>query len=392
MKNKKMMITLAVIALIVTLPQITTDMYIPSLPAIAKHLHTTLGQSQLTMAFFIAGIAITTLIYGPISEGIGRRWTIIIGVIIAIIGTAFCLSANNIHILQAGRFIQGCGLGACAALWRSVFRDTFSGDELARIGSYFVIILTGSVIMSPFIGGYFEQYLGWRSTFIFLFFWMIIVLLLLLSIFKETSQHHGKHRLSFKFMLQSYAELLNNRVFMGFSLMSFLAYGGLIAWLTAGPIVLIHGAGIRPITFGYLMIISGISTGIAGFANGKLTKIISLTSIISIGMGLMTLSGIIMLLCYYIFGLDVYIVIIPAAIFIAGSTFIFINCFALSFENVGHIAGYAGSLYSCIQLLGGVFFSAILGSLNTNSPVPLGSIFVISGLTTFLAYKTIARR
>ncbi len=391
MKDKKIITTLAIIALIVTLPQIATDMYTPSLPAIAKYLHTTLGQAQLTMAFFIAGIAISSLIYGPISEVIGRRWTIILGIIIAIIGTIFCLSAQNIHVLQAGRFIQGCGLGACAALWRPVFRDTFSGEALARIGSYFVIILTVSVMISPFIGGYFEQYLGWRSTFIFLFCWMIIVLLLLLSIFKETSQHHGKHRLSFKFVFQSYAELLGNRVFMGFSLMSFLAYGGLITWLTAGPVVLIHGAGISPVAYGYLMILSGIGTGMGGFVNGKLTKKISLPSIVFIGMSLMTLSGIIMLLSYYMFGLNIYVVIIPAIIFTFSSTFIFINCFALGFENVGHIAGYAGSLYACIQLLGGVLFSAILGALNTNSPISMGSIFLLSGMMTFLTYKTIVQ-
>ena len=380
MARKNIFITLSVIVLVATLTQISTDIYIPSLPAIAQSLNATLGQSQLTLALFISGVACFTLIYGPLSEGIGRRLTIIFGLSIAMIGSVCCLFANTIHILQLGRFIQGCGLGACASLWRSIFRDTYSGADLARVSSYLVNLVTLSVIISPFIGGYFEQYLGWRSTFVFLLCWMTLVLLVVVFLFKETSQHHHKDRLSRRFIVKAFIDLLSNRCFMSFSLIVFLAYGGLLSWLIAGPIVFIHTMGLSPVSFGHLMILSGLSTALGGLVNGQLTKKLSMSALMVVGMCLMIVAGFAMLLGYILVGLYVSVILIPAMIFIFGSTFVFMNCFALAFDNVGHVAGYAGSLYSFIQLLGGVVFGVVLAHVNTKTPVPMAVMFTVSGL------------
>ena len=86
-------------------------------------------------------------------------------------------------------------------------------------------------------------------------------------------------------------------------------------------------------------------------------------------------------------GLNLIAIMVGALIFIIGSTFIFMNCFALGFENVGHIAGYAGSLYACIQMLGGVCFTALVGYFSTYSPVPMGLIFIGCGVLSFVVYK-----
>lgn len=380
MNQKQTLTTVRVIVLIATLTQICTDIYTPSLPAIAHDLHTTLGQLQMTMALFMAGVAITNLIYGPLSEGIGRRYTLMIGISIALVGTLICLNSHSILALQFGRFIQGCGLGACNSLWRSIFRDTYSGAELVRVSAYLVNLLILSVILAPFIGGYFQQYLGWHATFVFLFCWMILVLLIVTKLFKETSQHHGAHRLNINFVKKSYRELLTNRRFMSFCGMIFFTYGGLFAWLTSGSVVMIHGIGITPVMFGYLMIFSGLATAVGGFVNAKLTNLISLNLIVILGLGMMVLSGVLIMLSMFIMGLNIYVVLVPTLLFVIGSTFIFMNCFAMAFEDVGHIAGYAGSLYASIQLLGGTVFASLLGHLSTNSPIPMASMFIASGV------------
>ena len=393
MHKKQTVILLSVIILIATLTQICTDMYTPSLPAIASDLKTSLGHAQLTMTYFMAGIAITTIIYGPLSEGIGRRKTIMLGIGIALIGSVLCILATNIYSLQVGRLVQGCGLGACNALWRTIFKDTYSSKEdMARVGSYVVNIFTLSIIAAPFLGGYFQQYLSWRYTFMFLLIWMLMVLGFLIFSFTETSQYHGKHRLNLNFFFKAYRELLSNRNFMSFSIMVFFTYGGLFAWLTAGPVILIHGIGITPVHYGYLIIIPGLMVALGGIVNAKLTKKITLPSIIKLALVMMVLSGICLLAAYYTIGLNIYMIIIPAMIFIFGSTFMFMNGFAMAFEDVAHIGGYAGSLYACIQLLGGVFFSSILGHLSTNSPVPLGLMFMASGVCAWFVYQAFASK
>lgn len=76
-------------------------------------------------------------------------------------------SAQTI-VLIMGRLIQGCGAGACSALWRSIFRDTFEGAELAKYGSYFSILVTFIVPAAPLFGGYLQEYFNWRASFAFL--------------------------------------------------------------------------------------------------------------------------------------------------------------------------------------------------------------------------------
>ncbi|MDF1654860.1 MAG: multidrug effflux MFS transporter [Coxiellaceae bacterium] len=372
--------TLVVIVLIATLPQISNDIYTPSLPAIAHQLQTTLGQSQLTLAFFMLGVAITNLIYGPLSEGIGRRYTLISGLIIATIGTIVCITSPSIGLLQLGRFIQGCGLGACNALWRSVFRDNYSGKELARMSSYLLNFVILAMMLAPFVGGYMQQYLGWRATFILLACWIFAVLLVVFKCYKESNKHHGTDRLNLKFIGKSYLEILTNRSFMAFAAINFFSYGGLFSWLTSGSMIFIKGIGITPVAFGYLMLSSGLATALGGLLNAQLLKRISLNRLITIGLCLMILSGLLIIAGAIFFGVNIAVVLIPTFIFITGSTLIFMNGFALAFESVGHIAGYAGAIYACIQLLGATIFASILSHLNTPSPIPMAIMFCVSGL------------
>lgn len=389
---KQYRVVLLIVLLIGTLVQITTDIYTPSLPAIAQALNADLGQSQWTMTFFIIGVTVTNLIYGPLSEVIGRRWTLMIGILIAVVGTAICVFAHSIHSFQLGRLIQGCGLGACAALWRTVFRDTFSGAALARAGSYLVNGIVLSVTLAPFVGGYFEHYLGWRATFGFLFLWQLMAVALIFFFFKESSVHHGMHRLKLSFFVKAYAELLTNNAFMVYSVLVFFAFGGLFAWLTAGPIVLIHGLNASPLLFGYLMLTTGAAMAAGAVINRRLTKKRSLPQVLNIGCTIMLAAGVVLLLQQFLFAPTIIGIMLPAACFVLGSTLVFPNSFALAFEKVGHIAGYAGSLYTSIQQLGGVVFSAILGHLSTSSPLPMALMFIASGVLAIVIQKLFAEK
>lgn len=383
-------IILVIILAVGTLTQVCTDMYTPSLPAIAHYFHADVGQAQFTMTALMLGMTLTCLLYGPLSEVIGRRLTLILGIFIAIVGAAICLFAHSITILQLGRFIQGCGLGACSTLWRSIFRDTYSGDELASVSSYLTNFILLSVVLAPIMGGYFEQYFNWQTTFIVLLAWSVIVLAMVAFLFKETGQHHGKHRLNIKFIVSTYRELLTTRSFMGFTFCSLLTFGGLFAWLTAGSVVLIKGAGMQPVSFGWLSIITGLAMALGGTLNGKFVKQIGSRIMMQWGWALMTLAGTLLFSGYYVFGITVWSVLAPAVIFIFGSTLVFANAFSNAFLDIGHIAGYGGALYSGIQLMGGVVFSAILSHLNASNPVPMAGMFIASGVLAWMVYKFVA--
>lgn len=173
-----------------------------------------------------------------------------------------------------GRLVQGAGAGACASLWRSVFRDSFSGDELAQYGSYLVVAVMFVIPTAPLIGGYLQEYFGWQASFIFMTIYSIIALLGVIFGFKEMNVNYHILKLKVKFIINKYSILLRSPIFMGMTCCTFLNYGVFFSWFVIGPVLLIDRLGMSPIEFGWLTFIcGGIAYGFAGFLNGKLVKI-----------------------------------------------------------------------------------------------------------------------
>lgn len=386
MKSKNLLFFVIILA--VCLTQFASDIYAPSLPSIATSLNSSIGLVQWSMAIYMLGVALSQLIYGPISEGIGRKTPLVIGLIIMLVGSVICVFSPNINMLITGRFIQGCGAGACAALWRSVFRDVFTGEELAKYGSYFVIFVTFIVPAAPALGGYLQHYFGWRSTFIFMTVYGIVALSAILYGFSETSQHHHTDRLQWPYITSTFRRLLTSRIFMGVTLCIFLGYGAFFAWFTAGPVILIHQLGMTPVAFGWFTFIGGgAAYALAGWINGRVVSRFGIPNMMRTGWVIMFISGAFMLLGKIFFGLTTWGVVIPIIIFYFGSTLMWPNAFATAFTPFGDIAGYAGALYGFMQVCGAAVISGIVAHLPSTNQIPLALIIMITSVLAWLIYE-----
>ena len=184
--------------------QFASDIYAPCLPAIAKELDTSISLVQFTMSIYMLGVALSQLIYGPLSEGIGRKTPMIIGLVIMTLGSIICVFATNIETILIGRLVQGCGAGACACLWRSVFRDSFSGENLAISTSHLVIFIMFIAPIAPALGGYLQETFGWFSNFIFMALYSLLALLGMTFKFRETNKNFHRSKLNIKYILGQY--------------------------------------------------------------------------------------------------------------------------------------------------------------------------------------------
>ena len=216
---------LAIIGLFACLGQFAIDIYTPSLPAISQQLGVSIQSVQWSVSIYVIGLALSMLVYGPVSEAFGRRKPLLFGLVLIIVGSVICAIADSISTLLVGRFVQGCGGGAAAVLWRAIMRDLFSGDELAKYCSYLSPLIVGIMAVAPILGGYFQHYISWRASFIFILLYAVVCLCLILYQYKETSQHHHVERLQFKFIKKTFIQILSNRIFMGYSLSVFLTFG-----------------------------------------------------------------------------------------------------------------------------------------------------------------------
>jgi len=385
-------IFLAIIIFVGCATQIASDIYTPSIPAIAQALNTPINHAQWSMPIYMFGIALTQLIYGPVSEGIGRRAPLIFGLILFFIGSIVCVATPSIEVLLLGRFIQGLGAGACAALWRSMFRDAFEGEQLAKYTSYLIMFISFVLPAAPAVGGIIQETLGWRANFGFITLYIIITLFLVITQLHETSKHHHKERLKKSYIISTYKQLLTSRIFMGYTFCVFLTYGAYFATFVVGPVLIIHVIGLSPMEFGWLsLLVSSLGLFLGGIINSRCVPRYGVTTMLRVGWGLTALSGLLMLLGNFIFGINAYVIMIPLFLFIFGGIFIWPNVFAGAFQPFGNIAGYAGSLYSFMQMGGGAVVGALVSHLPDHNQIPLALVLLILPLLAWAVFEFVVR-
>ncbi|WP_420421269.1 multidrug effflux MFS transporter [Simkania sp.] len=383
----------SIIVLAACLTQFASDIYAPSLPGIAVSLQTDMDWVQWSLSIYMVGVALSQLIYGPISEGIGRKKPILVGLFILLFGSIICAFAQNIFFLILGRLIQGCGAGAVAALWRSIFRDIFKGEELAKYTSHLVIFVMFIIPAAPALGGYFEHYLGWRSTFLFMLCYTVVTLCAVGWGLRETNVHLHRERLKLSYIFPTYLSLLKSPLFMGITACTFLTYGAFFSWFVAGPVLLIKLAGLTPVEFGWVTLIGGgCAYVLSGYLNGKCVGRFGMKNMMRFGWAVCIVSGLFMLLTFFVHGVQAWSIIASVVAFYFGSTFIWPNAFSIAFTPFGKIAGYAGALYGSMQIGGAAALGSLVSFLPDHNQLPLAIVFIVApslawGIFTTLSLK-----
>ncbi|MBX3709088.1 MAG: multidrug effflux MFS transporter [Gammaproteobacteria bacterium] len=382
-----------IILLVGCAAQIASDIYAPSLPAIASNLQTSITKVQLSMVVFMFGLAVSQLIYGPISEGFGRKIPLTGGLIILLIGDLISLFAPTIEVLIIGRVIQGCGAGACASLWRSIFRDTFEGAELAKYGAYFSIFVTFIVPATPALGGYLQEYFNWRASFIFLSIYAFTTLLMVIILFKETSAHHHVDRLKVRFIIDSFKHIFSSPIFMGYTVCTFLCYGAFFSWFAIGPVLLINIVGISPVEFGWIaLFVGGLATAFGGWVNGRFVTTLGTAYMLRSGFVIMIIAGFLMFIGKLLFGINLIVIVAPMILFYFGVTFIWPSAFAGAFAPFGKMAGYAGAVYGFMQISGAAVIGTLVSYLPHQNQIPLAFVFIGSSILSWIVFEKVVRK
>ena len=137
----KKYVFLFIILLVSCVTGIASDLYAPSMPSISQELDVSIDRVQWSMAIYMLGVSLFQFFYGSLSDIFGRKPILLLGLSVFFVGSLICFFSSDIEWVIFGRFIQGSGAAACAALWRAIFRDVFKSEELAKYGSYLSVIM-----------------------------------------------------------------------------------------------------------------------------------------------------------------------------------------------------------------------------------------------------------
>jgi MFS transporter, DHA1 family, multidrug resistance protein len=260
---------IAVLAALAATGTLATNILLPSLPQMAASLHVTTAEVTASITVFLAVFAIGQLAVGPISDRYGRRWPVLSGFAVFLIGSIWCGLANDLPDLLLGRVIQAAGACATSVLSRAIARDLFSGAALGRAMALIMIAMAAAPGFSPLLGGALDHYFGWRSEFVFVGIFAAVGATAYGIVLGE-SHHATRTPLNPLAIARNYIGLIADRRFLVPAATVSLIMGGLFAMFSAAPRILIEGLQFTPIQLGLFFAGTVMVVFAAGMLSTKL--------------------------------------------------------------------------------------------------------------------------
>jgi len=264
-----------VVAALATLAPFSIDTYLPSFPDIGMELHAGHAEMQLTLSLYLLAAAIATLVYGPLSDGFGRRRVIMAALSIYVAASIGCALAANIHELILLRIGQGLSASAGMVIGRAMVRDVFHGSEAQRVMARVMLLFSVAPAVAPIIGGWLHDAFGWHSVFIFLASLAALLLLMVWLGTTETLAEEKRHSIHPVAILRAYGMALRNRHFLTLVFCFAMMFSGFFIYVAGAPTVIYDflGLGVNDFWVMFVPSVAAIMLGsqLAGWLAGRLS-------------------------------------------------------------------------------------------------------------------------
>ena len=379
-----------------SLGQVASTIYVPSVPAIASALETSVPGVQLTFVAYLAAFAVSMLVLGPLSDRYGRRRTMILGISLSMLGSIACTASPTIEFLIGARVLQGIGLSGGMVVGRATIRDLYGEDGAARIIAGLSIVLTLLQALAPIPGGYLQAWLGWRANFAAVAILAVVGLALVLRYVPQSSPREEAARpettaLLAITMLAGYRSLIETRRFAAYALTAAGAHAGSHIFAAGAPAVLIIGLGIAPQDYGYYASLPPIGFLVGSFLSNRLTRCLGVDNLIAIGSAVLIPAGFVMVALAALHFGSPYSIVGPMVLICCGSGLITPSAVAGSLGVKAGIVGTASSLASFIQMIGAAGATAALSFGGSGNPLVLAVVITSAGLFAVTAFGSLAQ-
>lgn len=364
------------IVMLALLSRLASDIYLPSFPFIVKDFSTSFKWVQFSVSCYFIAVSISQIFYGFLSDRYGRKWLLIAGLIVSMIGCLLAAFSETIWMFLATRIIQGVGMGASVALPRAIMSDIFQGERLLKSSSYVSMAASLGPAIAPILGGYIQYFFNWEANFIFLF-GVTAVLLLFAFSFRESMVSQKEKILGF---FPAIFYLLRNKEFMFNFLFSFYMGAILIAYLTDSSFLFQVLLGYTAVQYGHLAIYLVIGFLIGCFFNPYVVKIFGIRRSYIVSVLFLFFSALGFLLVNFLFPLS-FLTIIPfVVLFSIAAGLISPKAYAHAMDSVSsEVKGIAAAFSGSASLTGGGISSFIIAHFHYRSAAPLTIlIFVVS--------------
>ncbi|MFB6366409.1 multidrug effflux MFS transporter [Paenibacillus elgii] len=337
--------SLLLLIVLMAFPQISETIYTPSLPDIAKSLHTTGNAIQLTLSIYFLGFAVGVFCWGRLSDSIGRRPSMLWGILVYALGSLGCYLSGSAEWLLVSRFIQAFGASTGSVVTQTILRESIDGAKRHAVFAQISAALAFTPAIGPLIGGWVDQAFGFRAVFFTLVVMSAAIFTYALVSLPET-------RVSTSSGIRTFSvakRLISDKRVWAFGFLIGTTNGILFSYYAEAPFIFIEFFHMSPGVFGFLGIFVALSSIIGAMLSKKLLNRIRAEKIIFLG-SLITMAGAVCLTVLALYGMS------PSAAglaFMVASIFILLlgigmaipNCLSLALVNYGDVLGTAGAIF-----------------------------------------------
>lgn len=246
------------LALLLGIQPVTTDVYLPALPAMQADLRAAMAEVQLTFAALLLAFGVSQLVWGPLSDRFGRRPVLLIGMGGYVLASLACVAAPSMELLVLARIAQGAFMGAAVMCARAIVRDLYQPLEGARMMSRGLTGLGVIAIACAPLGSAMTEWVHWRAALLVLALFGIGTFAFIALRFKETIPQRNPRALVPGTMLRAWSQIARHPTFLTYSLLSTASYVALFSFLAGSSFVLIGTLGISKLAYGGFMAMQSV--------------------------------------------------------------------------------------------------------------------------------------
>lgn len=372
--------------LLVAVGQMAQTIYIPAIADIALEMNVREGAVQSVMAAYLLTYGVSQLIYGPISDRVGRRPVILVGLAIFILATLVALEAQSLPVLIAAGCLQGMGTGVGGVMARTLPRDLYEGPALRHANSLLNMGILVSPLVAPLLGGLLDTLWGWRACFAFLLTLALMVTFCMFRWMPETRPVQAQRPR----LLASYKLLFGTASFNCYLIMLVAALAGVAVFEACSGVLMGAGLGLSSLAVSVLFILPIPAAFFGAWFAGRTHK--RFTTLMWQAVLSCLAAGVLMWLPGWLGIMNVWTLLIPAALFFFGAGMLFPLATSGAMEPFPFLAGTAGALVGGLQNCGSGLLAWSSALLPQNGQFSLGMLMTAMGVLMLACWLPLAHR